>query len=56
MGKSLSDMTLEELWQQFEHDRDGYTKAKTDFVQRYTQKAKGFPAPCLDISQECDKM
>ena len=44
------------LWKQFEHDRDGYTKAKTDFVQRYTQKAKGFPAPCLDISQECDKM
>ncbi len=44
------------LWKQFEHDRDGYTKAKTDFVQRYTQKAKGFPAPCLDIWQECDKM
>ena len=44
------------LWKQFEHDRDGYTQAKTDFVQRYTQKAKGFPAPCLDISRECDKM
>lgn len=44
------------LWKQFEHDRDGYTQAKTDFVQRYTQKAKGFPAPCLDISKECDKM
>ena len=44
------------LWKRFEHDRDGYTQAKTDFVQRYTQKAKGFPAPCLDISQECDKM
>lgn len=35
MGKSLSDMTLG-LWKQFEHDRDGYTQAKTDFVQRYT--------------------
>lgn len=44
------------LWKQFEHDRDGYTQAKTEFVQRYTQKAKGFPAPCLDIFQEYDKM
>lgn len=44
------------LWKQFEHDRDGYTQAKAGFVQRYTQKAKGFPAPCLDIWQECDKM
>lgn len=44
------------LWKRFEHNRDGYTQAKTDFVQRYTQKAKGFPAPCLDIWQECDKM
>ena len=44
------------LWKRFEHNRDGYTQAKTEFVQRYTQKAKGFPAPCLDIWQECDKM
>lgn len=44
------------LWKRFEHHREGYTQAKTDFVQRYTQKAKGFPAPCLDIWQECDKM
>ena len=28
------------LWGRFEHDRDGYTNAKTDFVHRYTQKAK----------------
>ncbi len=28
------------LWKQFEHDRDGYTNAKTEFVRRYTQKAK----------------
>ncbi|MEA4964712.1 MAG: GrpB family protein [Oscillospiraceae bacterium] len=28
------------LWKRFEHDRDGYTKAKTDFVRRYTQEAK----------------
>ena len=29
------------LWKRFEHDRDGYTNAKTDFVHRYTQEAKG---------------
>lgn len=28
------------LWKQFEHDRDSYTEAKTDFIQRYTQLAK----------------
>jgi len=27
------------LWRQFEHDRDGYTKSKTAFVQEYTQRA-----------------
>lgn len=28
------------LWKPFEHDRDGYTKAKTDFVKYYTELAK----------------
>lgn len=28
------------LWKKFEHNRDGYTNAKTEFVQRYTQEAK----------------
>lgn len=28
------------LWKQYEHDRDGYTRAKTDFVKKYTQKAR----------------
>ncbi len=28
------------LWKQYEHDRDGYTNAKSAFVQRYTQEAK----------------
>lgn len=28
------------LWKQYEHDRDGYTKAKTDFVRRYSDIAK----------------
>ena len=28
------------LWNKFEHDRDGYTDAKTGFVKFYTLKAK----------------
>ncbi len=28
------------LWKQYEHDRDGYTKAKTEFVKQYTNQAK----------------
>lgn len=28
------------LWKEYEHNRDGYTSAKTNFVQRYTEKAK----------------
>ncbi len=28
------------LWKRFEHDRDGYTDAKTDFVKKYTLEAK----------------
>lgn len=28
------------LWKTFEHDRDGYTDAKTEFVEKYTKKAK----------------
>lgn len=28
------------LWKQYEHDRDGYTEAKTEFVKRYTELAK----------------
>ena len=27
------------LWKPFEHDRDGYTERKSEFVQKYTQKA-----------------
>lgn len=29
-----------ELWKEYEHNRDGYTNAKTEFVQKYTEKAK----------------
>ena len=28
------------LWKKFEHDRDGYTYAKTAFIQKYTNEAK----------------
>lgn len=29
-----------ELWKRFEHNRDGYTAAKQEIVQNYTEKAK----------------
>lgn len=28
------------LWKQYEHNRDGYTNAKTKFVNKYTEEAK----------------
>lgn len=28
------------LWKNYEHNRDGYTDAKTDFINKYTKKAK----------------
>ncbi len=28
------------LWKEYEHNRDGYTKAKTELVKRYTEKAR----------------
>ena len=28
------------LWKRFEHDRDGYTNAKGEFIRRWTQVAK----------------
>lgn len=31
------------LWKEFEHDRDGYTEAKTEFVRSCTASAKGDP-------------
>lgn len=37
--KEYADLKLK-LKEQFEHDRDGYTKAKTDFIQRITNLAK----------------
>lgn len=28
------------LWKKFEHDRDGYTNAKSEFVEKWTSEAK----------------
>ena len=28
------------LWKQYEHDRDGYTEAKSDFIKKWTSEAK----------------
>lgn len=28
------------LWKEYEHNRDGYTNAKTEFVKKYTEEAK----------------
>ena len=28
------------LWKEYEHNRDAYTHAKTEFVKKYTEKAK----------------
>ncbi len=28
------------LWKKYEHNRDAYTNAKTEFVRKYTEKAK----------------
>lgn len=29
-----------ELWKKYEHNRDAYTEAKSEFVRKYTEKAK----------------
>ena len=39
IAKDYEQLKLD-LWKQFEHDRNSYTDAKTDFIQRYTQLAK----------------
>lgn len=39
IAREYEQMKLK-LWKQFEHDRDGYTRAKAGFVQGYTEEAK----------------
>lgn len=38
-AKEYEELKLS-LWKQFEHNRDAYTAAKTEFVKKYTTKAK----------------
>ncbi|MDT8718457.1 GrpB family protein [Clostridium sp. 19966] len=39
VAKEYGELKLE-LWKKFEHDRDGYTEAKSDFVLSVTDKAR----------------
>jgi GrpB-like predicted nucleotidyltransferase (UPF0157 family) len=39
IAKEYEELKLS-LWKRYEHDRDGYTKAKTDFVKKYTELSK----------------
>ena len=39
VAKVYEEMKLK-LWKEYEHNRDGYTNAKAEFVQRYTEEAK----------------
>ncbi len=39
IAKKYEDLKLE-LWKKFEHNRDGYTNSKTEFIKLYTNKAK----------------
>lgn len=39
VAKEYEKLKLD-LWKRFEHDRDGYTNAKKEFVSRYTEIAK----------------
>ncbi|MDE6441251.1 MAG: GrpB family protein [Clostridia bacterium] len=39
VAKEYEEMKLQ-LWKKYEHNRDAYTAAKTQFVKKYTQLAK----------------
>ena len=41
VAKEYEDLKLN-LWKKYEHNRDAYTNAKTEFVKKYTEKAKVF--------------
>lgn len=38
-AKEYEQMKLD-LWKKYEHDRDGYANAKTEFIKKYTAEAK----------------
>ena len=39
VAKEYEELKLR-LWKEYEYDRDGYTKAKTELVKQYTEKAR----------------
>ena len=39
IAKQYEQLKLD-LWKQYEHDRDGYTEAKSDFITKWTSEAK----------------
>jgi len=39
MAKEYEKLKIS-LWKKYEHNRDAYTNAKTEFVKKYTEKAK----------------
>ena len=39
IAKQYENLKLS-LWKQYEHDRDGYTAAKTSFIRQYTECAR----------------
>ena len=41
LAKEYEELKLS-LWKKFEHDRDGYTRAKTSFIAEQTAKAKKY--------------
>lgn len=44
LAKQYEELKLS-LWKRFEHDRDGYTYAKTSFIAEQTDKAKKLYGP-----------
>ena len=39
VAKEYEELKLK-LWKEYEHNRDGYTNAKTELVKKYTEQAK----------------
>ena len=39
VAKEYEELKLK-LWKKYEHNRDAYTDAKTEFIKKYTEKAK----------------
>lgn len=45
------------LWKQFEHDRDAYTHAKAEFIEKWTSEAKRiYAGRCWQIPASCPEI